>query len=101
MRCRIGLVAVVVVLAAGQFASAAEKPEDGAQLFDGKSLTGWEYYLVEPDVKMADVWSVRDGLLICKGEPMGYLATKKEFTNFRLIVEWRWRPANQPATAAC
>lgn len=92
MRCRISLVAVVVVLASGQFASAADKPDGGTDLFDGKSLTGWEYYLVEPDVKMADVWSVQDGLLICKGEPMGYLATKKEFTNFRLIVEWRWAP---------
>ncbi len=92
MRCRISLVAVVVVLAAGQFASAADKPEGSVDLFDGKSLAGWEYFLVEPDVKMADVWSVSDGLLICKGEPMGYLATKKEFTNFRLIVEWRWAP---------
>ena len=84
--------ALVVLLAAGQFASAAEKPEGGIDLFDGKSLAGWEHYLVEPDVKMADVWSVRDGLLVCKGEPMGYLATKKKFADFRLIVEWRWAP---------
>jgi len=96
MRCSIALVAAVVVFAAGMFASAADKPEGGIDLFDGKSLAGWEHYLVEPDVKMADVWSVRDGLLICKGKPMGYLATKKEFTNFRLIVEWRW-PPGKPA----
>jgi hypothetical protein len=87
-----GLLAVVVVHLAGQFASAAEKPKGAVELFDGKSLAGWEHFLVEPDVKMADVWSVRDGLLICKGEPMGYLATNKKFTNFRLIVEWRWAP---------
>ena len=24
------------------------------------------------------VWSVRGGLLICRGKPMAYLATKKE-----------------------
>ena len=30
MRCRVGLVAVVVVLAAGLFASTADKPEGGA-----------------------------------------------------------------------
>jgi len=91
MKCRIGLTAVVVALAAGQLA-AANKPESGIDLFDGKSLAGWEHYLVDPKVKMADVWSVSDGLLICKGEPMGYLATKKEFTSFRLVVEWRWAP---------
>ena len=61
-------------------------------LFNGKDLAGWSHYLVESDVKMADVWSVRDGLMICKGEPMGYLATKRKFTNFRLVVEWRWAP---------
>ncbi len=64
-------------------------------LFNGKNLSGWKYFLVDSDVKMADVWSVRDGLLICKGEPMGYLATKKEFTNFKLIVEWRWAPGKK------
>ena len=64
-------------------------------LFNGKDLSGWKYYLVEPDVKMADVWSVRDGLLICKGEPMGYLATKKAYTNFKLVVEWRWAPGKK------
>jgi len=70
----------------------AGKPQGAINLFDGKSLDGWEHYLVKPNVKMSDVWSVRDGLLVCKGSPMGYLATKKEFTSFRLIVEWRWPP---------
>ena len=97
MRHGIGLVVVVVValLAAGGLASAADKPEGGIDLFDGKSLAGWEHFLVKPDVKMADVWSVRDGLLVCKGEPMGYLATKKAYTSFRLIVEWRWAPGKK------
>ena len=92
MRKCIGLAAVVVAMMAGQFASAADKPKGDIDLFDGKSLAGWEHYLVEPDVKMTEVWSVVDGLLICKGEPMGYLATKKEFTNFKLVVQWRWAP---------
>ena len=64
-------------------------------LFNGKDLSGWTHYLVEPDVKMADVWSVRNGLLICKGEPMGYIATKGKYTNFKLIVEWRWAPGKK------
>ncbi len=92
MRTMVSVAAIVIALSAGQFALAADKPKDGIKLFDGKSLAGWEHYLVKPDVKMTDVWSVADGLLVCKGEPMGYLATKKEYTNFRLIVEWRWAP---------
>jgi len=65
---------------------------ESINLFDGKSLSGWEYFLVDPDLEMENVWSVEDGLLICKGEPMGYLATKEVFTSFKLVVEWRWAP---------
>jgi hypothetical protein len=41
---------------------------------------------------MADVWSVRDGVLVCKGAPAGYLYTDAEYASFRLVVEWRWAP---------
>lgn len=75
----------------------ADRRAGGIDLFDGKSLADWEHYLVKPDVKRSDVWSVRDGLLICKGKPMGYLATKKQFTSFRLTVEYRWAPG-RPAS---
>ena len=91
------LTLAIVLLAIGSLnasakAPAADKPKTAIDLFDGKSLDGWEHYLVKPDLKMTDVWSVSDGLLVCKGTPMGYIATKKEYTNFRLIVEWRWPP---------
>ncbi len=77
---------------AKQVRKTAAKPGQAISLFNGKNLMGWSHYLVESDVAMDDVWSVRDGILICKGEPMGYLATKRKFTNFRLVVEWRWAP---------
>jgi len=91
--------AVAAALAPAALAAAADAPDRGIDLFDGESLAGWEHHLVEPGVKMTDVWSVRDGLLVCKGEPMGYLATKREFTNFRLIVEWRWAPGKEPGNS--
>ena len=73
--------------------------EKAAVLFDGQSLNGWKFFLVDPDAKMEDVWSVNDGVLICKGEPQGYLATKKKFTNFKLVVEWRWAPGKEPGNS--
>jgi len=74
------------------------KPKGGdIDLFNGKDLDGWEHFLVDPKLKMSDVWSVKDGLLVCKGKPMGYLATKKDYTSFKLVVEWRW-PPGKPAT---
>ncbi|MBM3858983.1 MAG: DUF1080 domain-containing protein [Verrucomicrobia bacterium] len=67
-------------------------PARSVNLFNGRDLSGWNAFLVEPGVTKADVWSVRDGILVCKGEPLGYLATDESFTNFKLVVEWRWAP---------
>jgi hypothetical protein len=75
---------------------ADDRPVD---LFNGKDLAGWQAYLVDPNVAMESVWSVRDGLLVCKGEPVGYLYTKKQFTSFHLVVEWRWAPETKPGNS--
>ncbi len=61
------------------------------KLFNGRDLTGWTYHLAKPDVKMEDVWSVKDSVLVCKGQPVGYLLTKEnDFENYVLTLEWRW-----------
>jgi hypothetical protein len=91
--------ALAVAICLAGPATAAEQPEKAIDLFDGESLSGWGCFLVDPNVNMKDVWSVRDGLLVCKGEPLGYLFTKKEYTNYRLIVEWRWAPGTQPGNS--
>ena len=71
-------------------AAAADGEGKACPLFDGKSLAGWDYFLVDSDVKMEDVWSVQDGILVCKGDPRGHLHTEKDYESFRLVVEWRW-----------
>ncbi len=65
------------------------------ELFNGKNLEGWTYDLRDPKAKMEDVWHVEDGVLICKGKPVGYLRTKKDYSDYRLELEWRW-PAGTP-----
>ena len=90
------MVSCIATPAAAPEAKPAPKP---LGLFNGKNLDGWGFYLVDPKVKMADVWSVKDGVLICKGEPLGYLCTNQDYTNFRLIVEWRWAPGGKPGNS--
>ena len=82
-------------------ATAADEAKKDApktiNLLEKKSLDGWDFFLVDPEVKKADVWSFNDaGNLCCKGKPMGYLCTKEKFKNFKLKVEWRWpeEPSN-------
>ncbi len=72
-----------------------EKP-----LFNGKDLTG--LVAISPDAsasgaKPEDTWSVKDGVLVCKGTPNGYIRTADKYDNFILRLEWRW--AAQPANS--
>jgi hypothetical protein len=88
------VIARCLVLAAAltclQVPAAAADPQ--VRLFNGKDLAGWRGFLVKPGVPVEQVWSVRDGVLVCKGDPLGYLYTERTFTSFRLVVEWRWAP---------
>jgi hypothetical protein len=53
-------------------------------LFNGKDLTGWV------NVNTAeDTWSVREGLLVCKGHPIGVMRSERQYENFILHIEWR------------
>jgi len=88
--------AVVVCLCS---TAAAEKKCKPVKLFDGGSLAGWECFTIDKDVKMEDVWSVKQGLLVCRGEPLGYLYTKKKYKSFKLTVDWRWAPGKEPGNS--
>lgn len=53
------------------------------ELFNGKDLTGWVDVNTSPET-----WSVQDGLLVCKGEPIGVMRSEKQYENFLLHIEW-------------
>jgi len=70
------------------------------QLFDGSSFAGWTFYSEDPKVRMEDVFSIEAGsVLECKGTPLGYLRTEKEYTNFALSLEWRHLPGQPPGNS--
>ena len=37
----------------------------------------------------ADTWTERDGTIVCSGKPLGGARTKKQYTNFELVLEWQ------------
>lgn len=37
----------------------------------------------------ADTWIERDGAIVCSGKPLGGARTKKTYTNFELLLEWK------------
>jgi hypothetical protein len=63
-------------------------------LFDGKTLNGWRTYQNKP----ANSWSVRDGVLYCKGsatdksDRRADLITSDTYENFDLQMDWKIAP---------
>jgi hypothetical protein len=54
-------------------------------LFNGKDLSGWTFSSDE----MKGTWSVRDGVLVDKGSPAGYIRTTEDYTNYVLRLQLR------------
>lgn len=76
------LVFVGLVLAPAAVVS-ADAPQF-VELFNGRDLTGWVNVNTEPDT-----WTVKDGLLVCSGKPIGVMRSEKQYENFILHIEWR------------
>ena len=53
-------------------------------LFNGRDLSGWVDVNTSPKT-----WSVKDGLLVCTGKPIGVMRSERQYENFLLHVEWR------------
>src|SRR5947209_5982956 len=53
-------------------------------LFNGRDLSGW--INVNTD---KDTWSVRDGMIVCTGHPIGVMRSDKQYENFVLHVEYK------------
>jgi hypothetical protein len=97
MRWFLGSLMALAMFGAG-FGMAAEG-DKAIDLLAGDSLDGWNVFLVDSKIKKEDVWNVKDGVLVCKGEPLGYLYTKQQFKNFKLTLQWRWAPGKEPGNS--
>ncbi len=85
--------------AAVVFLSATLQAAGPLQLFNGKNFDGWVLESISTSVKPENVWSVVNGILICKGRPPGVMRTTREFSNYELTVEWRWSPSGKPGNS--
>lgn len=67
-------------------------------LFNGKNLDGWHADVPDRDQNPEgeESFIVRDGNLVSLGTPRGHLITDKEYSNYRLEVEYRFagKPGN-------
>jgi hypothetical protein len=66
--------------------------EDARPLLDSRGAAGWKPFLPDGG-DPADTWHVtEDGVLVCTGEPAGYVRTEAAYDNFVLRLRWRFPP---------
>lgn len=72
---------------------------DAKKLFDNKNLDEWAFHVDKEGVSVKDVFSFNGIVLACKGQPFGYLATKENYKNFKLSLEYCWPTGAQPTNS--
>jgi len=101
MRSAMAAVGIVVTLAVWSVARAAGPEQKSVDLLAPQTaageIPGWRSFHETPGTRTGDVWRLgADGVLVCKGQPLGYLLTEKDYTSFELSLEWRWPPGATP-----
>jgi hypothetical protein len=74
----------------GQKKGKKENEKGTIQLFNGKDLSNWTFYLKDPAVDPATVFTVQNGVIHITGDPFGYMKTRETYSDYKLHVEWRW-----------
>lgn len=64
--------------------------QQSTEIFNGKDLSNWKFVIENDAVPADEVYSVDDGVITIKGEPLGYMYTKEKFRNYTLELEYRW-----------
>ena len=94
----IGITLLAFMVAAAGCGTTSSSASSGKKkaLFNGKDFSGWKLFVPDETVDVHDVWSVKDGVIHCKGKPNGYIRTKATYKNYKLALEWRWlaKPTN-------
>ena len=86
---------LLVLAVVAMTACRAEKSASSIDLLNGKDLAVWEF-VAAPATDVSSVCHYNpDEALAVLGKPVGFLATKATYKNYRLHAEWRW-----PADAA-
>ncbi|HEX2862138.1 MAG TPA: DUF1080 domain-containing protein, partial [Lacunisphaera sp.] len=89
---------LVSALLAISFAAPLSAQPLATPLFNGRDLSGWDVFLGDrPPGKSQDIFQVKDGAIhVYKDavdgslQPMGYLITQAEYSDYRLTLEYKW-----------
>lgn len=85
------LVLMITLTGTGPLVAQQEADEGWAPLFNGKDFDGWRFQLGREGTANKGTFTIEDGLLICEGQPAGYMYTKKSYKNYTLQFEFAFK----------
>lgn len=80
---KLSIVILLALLAAGC-------GQQSGKIFNGKDLSNWNFVVRDNAVPGDQVFTVEEGVISVKGEPLGYMYTKEKYSDFTLELEYRW-----------
>jgi len=86
----------LVVVAVGLCVAGCTAQRGRVHISDDLKLTQMAFFSADPQVAMENVWRMEEGVLVCSGNPLGYLYTKQDYRDFALKLEWRWPEGKKP-----
>jgi len=87
---KFSIVLSLLILISAVSSQASGQEGRKTMLFNGKNLKNWAFHLRDATVDPAGVFTVNNGVIRIKGEPFGYMRTKKAYSDYNLHLEWRW-----------
>lgn len=88
---RFGCFVLFVASVAGGLVRADEKPSLPKAFLNGTG-PGWKALGENDFVNVncdEETWTWKDGVAHCTGRPTGVIRSKKQYTNFELVLQWR------------
>ena len=70
--------------------SSSENQNDTIALFNGKNLDNWVIVLKDSLAAPDSTFFVQNGVIRSTGQPFGFIRTKEKYSDYQLLVEWRW-----------
>lgn len=84
--------AIVTVMALASANSLRAQEKNGwTELFNGKDFAGWKFFLGSEGADNKGTYVIQDGVVICKGNPAGYIYTKKSYSDYLLQFDFAFK----------
>ena len=93
-RVKLAFLAAVITFVAASFGASGLDRDTARRELKRAFVTGegWTPVSLSDLVNVngeADTWTEKDGVIACTGKPLGGARTKRTYTNFEMVLEWK------------